>query len=133
VVKNKIAPPFRKAELDIIFGKGVSASASLLEAAVQCNVVEKAGSWYSYGKERIGQGADNARLFLESNPPTASEIEGKVRGILFPRQGAVKAAVDGGSEKGEGKIPDASPASVPRSAQPKADSGNERSGDAERE
>jgi recombination protein RecA len=85
VVKNKIAPPFRKAELDLIFGKGISASASLLEAAVQCSVVEKAGSWYSYGKERIGQGAENARLFLESNPAVGAEIEKQVREILFPK------------------------------------------------
>ena len=61
VVKNKIAPPFRKAEMDLMFGKGISASGSLLDAAVQNGVVEKAGSWFSYGKERIGQGAENAR------------------------------------------------------------------------
>jgi recombination protein RecA len=91
VVKNKIAPPFRKVELDLIFGKGVSASASLLEAAVQNNIVEKAGSWYSYGKERIGQGAENARLFLETNPAMYSEIDVKVRGVLFPdKKGADK-------------------------------------------
>ncbi len=85
VVKNKIAPPFRKAEMDIIFGKGISASGSLLEAALQANLVEKAGSWYSYGKERIGQGAENARLFLESNPAVAAELEKKVRNLLFPK------------------------------------------------
>ncbi|HVP19782.1 MAG TPA: recombinase RecA [Spirochaetia bacterium] len=85
VVKNKIAPPFRKAEMDIIFGKGISAAGSLLEAALQANLVEKAGSWYSYGKERIGQGAENARLFLESNPSVAVELEKKVREILFPK------------------------------------------------
>jgi recombination protein RecA len=90
VVKNKIAPPFRKAELDIMFGKGVSASASLLEAAVQANLVEKSGSWYSYGKERIGQGAENARLFLETNTAVASDIEKKLREILFPRRGSAQ-------------------------------------------
>jgi recombination protein RecA len=84
VVKNKIAPPFRKAEMDIFFGKGISAAGSLLEAAIQQNLVEKSGSWYSYGKERIGQGADNARIFLESNPAIASELDKKVRSILFP-------------------------------------------------
>jgi recombination protein RecA len=88
VVKNKIAPPFRKAEMDIIFGKGISASGSLLEAAIQNSIVEKAGSWYSYGKERIGQGADNARLFLETNTATSAEIEKKVREILFPKKDA---------------------------------------------
>jgi recombination protein RecA len=85
VVKNKIAPPFRKAEMDLMFGKGISASGSLLDAAVQNGVVEKAGSWFSYGKERIGQGAENARTFLEANPPVMAEIEAKVREIIFPK------------------------------------------------
>jgi len=106
VVKNKIAPPFRKAELDLIFGKGISASASLLEAAVQNSIVEKAGSWYSYGKDRIGQGAENARLFLETNPAMYSEIEIKVREILFP-----------GKKSGEKS---AAPAAPPREEAPKA-------------
>jgi recombination protein RecA len=90
VVKNKIAPPFRKAEMDLMFGKGISASGSMLDAAVQNNVVEKAGSWFSYGKERIGQGVENARTFLEANPPVMAEIEAKVRAILFPKPGAVQ-------------------------------------------
>jgi recombination protein RecA len=92
VVKNKIAPPFRKAEMDIIFGKGISAVGSMLEAAIQTNLIEKAGSWYSYGKERIGQGVENARLFLESNPAVYAEIEKRVREILFPKPGAAAAS-----------------------------------------
>src|SRR5208337_4371411 len=88
VVKNKIAPPFRKAEMDIMFGKGISAVGSMLEAALQTNLIEKAGSWYSYGKERIGQGVENARLFLESNPAVYADIEKKVRAIFFPKAGA---------------------------------------------
>ncbi|MGA2977484.1 MAG: recombinase RecA [Spirochaetia bacterium] len=91
VVKNKIAPPFRKAEMDIMFGKGISAVGSLLEAAIQNNLVEKAGSWYSYGKERIGQGVENARLFLESNPAVYAEVDKKLRGMLFPKPGAAAA------------------------------------------
>jgi recombination protein RecA len=87
VVKNKIAPPFRKAEMDIMFGKGISAVGSMLEAAIQTNLIEKAGSWYSYGKERIGQGVENARLFLESNPAVYAEIEKRVREIFFPKPG----------------------------------------------
>ncbi len=87
VVKNKVAPPFRKAEMDIMFGKGISAVGSLLDAALQINLVEKAGSWYSYGKERIGQGVENARLFLESNPAVYAEVEKKVRDTLFPKPG----------------------------------------------
>ncbi len=99
VVKNKIAPPFRKAEMDIMFGKGISAVGSLLEAAIQNNLVEKAGSWYSYGKERIGQGVDNARLFLESNPAVASELEKKVRDILFPKRGTAAVAAEPQAQK----------------------------------
>jgi recombination protein RecA len=104
VVKNKIAPPFRKAEMDIIFGKGISASGSLLEAAIQNSIVEKAGSWYSYGKERIGQGADNARLFLETNAAMATEIEKKVRAILFPKLGST-AAVSAGVPSQPAAVP----------------------------
>jgi len=92
VVKNKVAPPFRKAEMDIMFGKGISAVGSLLEAALQTNFIEKAGSWYSYGKERIGQGVENARLFLESNPAVYAEVEKKVREVLFAKPGAPTAA-----------------------------------------
>lgn len=84
VVKNKVAPPFRKVELEIMFGKGISASGSLLDAALQGNMIQKSGSWYSYGEERIGQGRENAKLFLESNPDIFKEIEEKVRKILFP-------------------------------------------------
>jgi recombination protein RecA len=98
VVKNKIAPPFRKAEMDIMFGKGISAVGSMLEAALQTNLIEKAGSWYSYGKERIGQGVENARLFLESNPAVYADIEKRVREILFPKPGAAAAAPAAGKE-----------------------------------
>jgi recombination protein RecA len=87
VVKNKIAPPFRKAEMDIMFGKGISAIGSMLDAALQINLIEKAGSWYSYGKERIGQGVENARTFLESNPAVYADIEKKVRENFFPKLG----------------------------------------------
>ncbi|MBN2050074.1 MAG: recombinase RecA [Spirochaetales bacterium] len=84
VVKNKVAPPFKKVEMEIMFGTGISASASLLDAAVAANIVEKSGSWYSYGEERIGQGRENAKLFLENNPDVYQEMESKVRAVLFP-------------------------------------------------
>jgi recombination protein RecA len=84
VAKNKVAPPFKKVELEIIFGKGISASASLLDAALKFDILQKSGSWYSYGDERIGQGRENAKLFLESNPDLAAEIDKKVRVLLFP-------------------------------------------------
>ena len=115
VVKNKIAPPFRKAEMDIMFGKGISASGSLLEAAIQNGFIEKAGSWYSYGKERIGQGADNARLFIETNVAMAVEIEKKVREVLFPRTGTAAAAPAPAAVAAEPAAPaPAAPAAPPR-------------------
>ena len=86
VVKNKVASPFRKAELEIIFGKGISSSASLLDAAVQHDIISKSGSWYSYGEERIGQGRENVKSFLENNPETMAEIDQKVRRALFPER-----------------------------------------------
>jgi recombination protein RecA len=84
VVKNKVAPPFRKVELEIIFGKGISAIASLLDAAVKYNIIEKKGAWFSCGEEKIGQGRENAKLYLEGNPDFAGEVEQKLRKIMFP-------------------------------------------------
>lgn len=83
VVKNKIAPPFRKVELEIMFGKGISSSGSLLDAAVKYNIIEKSGSWYSYKNEKIGQGRENAKLFLEKNNDIFKSIENTVKEILF--------------------------------------------------
>jgi recombination protein RecA len=84
VVKNKVAPPFKRVELEIIFGQGISASGSLLDAAVANSIIGKSGSWYSYGEERIGQGRENVKGFLESNPDMYKQIEQSVRGLLFP-------------------------------------------------
>jgi recombination protein RecA len=84
VVKNKVAPPFRKVELEIIFGKGVSALGSVLDAAIKYDIIDKKGAWYSYGEERIGQGRDNVKEYLEQRPELANEIEAKVRKIIFP-------------------------------------------------
>jgi len=84
VVKNKVAPPFRKAEMDIMFGKGISYSGSLLDTAVKFDLIKKSGAWYSYGEERIGQGKENAKTFLESNPEIASSLEAQLRKTLFP-------------------------------------------------
>ncbi len=100
VVKNKVAPPFRKVELEIMFGKGISGSGSLLDAALKFEMIEKSGSWYSYGEERIGQGRENAKLFLENNPDIAGELEAKLRSILFPRK-EIKPAVEDSKEKSE--------------------------------
>lgn len=79
VVKNKMAPPFRLAEFDIIYGKGISSSGCILDMAVEMEIVKKAGSWFSYKDERIGQGRDGARQFLEANPKMLQEIESRVR------------------------------------------------------
>jgi len=78
VVKNKVAPPFKLAEFDIIYGKGISAESSLVSLGVQIGIVEKAGSWFSYQNERIGQGRENARKFLLENPKVAVEIKEKI-------------------------------------------------------
>ena len=79
VVKNKVAPPFRVVEFDIMYGEGISKTGELIDLGVKAEVVEKSGSWYSYGDQRIGQGKENARQFLKDNPDIAAEIEEKVR------------------------------------------------------
>jgi len=82
VVKNKIAPPFRESEFDIIFGEGISRTSSLLDLGVAHKVIEKSGAWYSYGGDRIGQGRENAKRFLHENPAILNEIEKKLRALL---------------------------------------------------
>jgi recombination protein RecA len=79
VVKNKVSPPFKQVEFDIMYGEGISKTGELIDIGVKAGVVEKSGAWYSYGDERIGQGRENAKLFLKQNPATASEIEDKIR------------------------------------------------------
>jgi len=79
VVKNKVAPPFKQVEFDIMYGEGISKTGELLDLGVKAGVVEKSGAWYSYGDERIGQGRENAKSFLKSNPTIAREIEDKIR------------------------------------------------------
>ncbi|MGB2448502.1 MAG: recombinase RecA [Parvibaculales bacterium] len=79
VVKNKVAPPFRVVEFDILYGEGISKMGELIDLGVKANVVEKSGSWYSYGSQRIGQGKENTRKFLIENPDMAAEIEEKIR------------------------------------------------------
>src|SRR5579862_1485595 len=86
VVKNKVAPPFREAEFEIMYGTGISKEGELIELGVLHNLVEKSGSWYSYKGERIGQGKDNARVFLQQHPEIAKDIEGQVRAKLIPEK-----------------------------------------------
>jgi recombination protein RecA len=79
VVKNKVAPPFKQVEFDIMYGEGISKRGELLDLGVKAGVVEKSGAWYSYGDERIGQGRENAKTYLKENPQTATQIEDKIR------------------------------------------------------
>ena len=79
VVKNKIAPPFKEAEFDIMFGKGISREGDILDLAANCGVVIKSGSWYAYNNEKIGQGRENVKVFLKEHPEICEEIEKKVR------------------------------------------------------
>ena len=123
VVKNKVAPPFRKVELDIYFGKGVSAAASLLDSAVKHGLIEKRGAWYSAGEDKIGQGKENAVQFLETNKEYAANIEKKLRAELFPGQ-ALKmkdGAAKSDAGKADVKSDAAKPAAQKADARPAAD------------
>jgi recombination protein RecA len=84
VVKNKVAPPFRKAEFEILYGHGISREGEIIDLGVTEGIVEKSGSWYSYGSDRIGQGKENAREYLIDHPDMAAEIEQKIRARLLP-------------------------------------------------
>jgi recombination protein RecA len=83
VVKNKMAPPFRQAEFEILYGEGISREGEIIEMGVAQSIVEKSGAWYSYKGERIGQGKDNVRLFLKQHPEMAQEIETRIREKLL--------------------------------------------------
>ena len=83
VVKNKVSPPFKIAEFDILYGRGISREGELIDMGVKHNIVDKSGAWYSYGSDRIGQGRDNVREFLVNNPDMAAEIEGKIRDLIL--------------------------------------------------
>jgi len=84
VVKNKVAPPFRKAEFEILYGHGISREGEIIDLGVQENIVEKSGSWYSYNGDRVGQGKENARDYLIEHPEIATEIEKQIRARLLP-------------------------------------------------
>lgn len=81
VVKNKVAPPFKNAEVDIIYGQGISRTGEIVDLAVNANIINKAGAWFSYNGNKIGQGRENAKEFLKNNPEIAKEIEDKIRAI----------------------------------------------------
>ncbi|MCX8004940.1 MAG: recombinase RecA, partial [Burkholderiaceae bacterium] len=82
VVKNKVAPPFKTADFDILYGEGISREGEIVDLGVQHKVIEKSGAWYAYNGEKIGQGRENAREFLKENPDLAREIENKIRAVV---------------------------------------------------
>ncbi|TMA52967.1 MAG: hypothetical protein E6J76_05880, partial [Deltaproteobacteria bacterium] len=98
VVKNKVAPPFREAEFDILYGSGISKEGELIDIASEQGIIEKAGAWYAFGGERIGQGRENARDFLREHPDVAVTIEGKVREKFGLRADAPEASNGSGAE-----------------------------------
>ena len=95
VVKNKVAPPFRVVEFDIMYGEGISKTGELIDLGVKAGIVDKSGSWFSYGDQRIGQGKENAKQFLKDNPKIANEIEKKIR----DNAGVISAALKDGSSE----------------------------------
>jgi recombination protein RecA len=95
VVKNKVAPPFREAEFEILYGQGISRNGEVIDIGVAQGFVEKSGSWFSYNGERIGQGKENARTFLDQHPEIAREIEGRIREKLLPAKGEKGEAMKG--------------------------------------
>ena len=86
VVKNKVAPPFKQVEFQILYGEGISREGEIIDLGVKHGFVEKSGAWYSYNGDRIGQGKDNVRKFLKENPEMAADIEGRIRAEVFPDQ-----------------------------------------------
>ena len=85
VVKNKVAPPFKQVEFDLLYGEGISHEGEIIDLGVREGIVDKAGAWYSYNGDRIGQGKDNVRNFLKENPEIAADIEGQIRSKLLPQ------------------------------------------------
>ncbi len=95
VVKNKVAPPFKQAEFDIMYGQGISREGGLIDIGLSLNIVNKSGAWLSYGEERLGQGRENAKEFLKEHPETAQEIESKIRAMIQTNHlPAAKSAID---------------------------------------
>ena len=98
VVKNKVAPPFREVEFDIMYGEGISKLGEIIDLGVKANVVEKSGSWFSYDSQRIGQGRENVREFLKKNPDIAKKIEAEVRKNAAPLADVMLVAPDAEDE-----------------------------------
>jgi recombination protein RecA len=99
VVKNKVAPPFKQAEFEILYGEGISREGEIITLGVQQGIVDKSGAWYSYNGDRIGQGKDNVRNFLKENPDIAADIEAQVRAQLLPTAEDVEVAEEAALEE----------------------------------
>jgi recombination protein RecA len=95
VVKNKVAPPFRQVEFDILYGQGISREGELIDLGVSQGIVDKSGAWYSYGGDRIGQGRDNVREFIRAHPELGQEIESKIREKVLGRAPSKEAKPEG--------------------------------------
>ena len=87
-----MSPPFKMAEFEILYGYGISREGEIIDLGVQHGLIDKAGSWYSYGEDRIGQGKENVREYLKNNPEIAAEIEAKIRALLLPTKADIEAA-----------------------------------------
>ena len=99
VAKNKVAPPFREAEFDLIFGEGISTEGNILDVAVDCGIIQKSGSWFSYNDERLGQGRNSVKEYLKTNPQFSADIEGKIREALgMPSQSSAASIPDEGEQ-----------------------------------
>ncbi|MBE0509920.1 MAG: recombinase RecA [Chromatiales bacterium] len=101
VVKNKVAPPFKQAEFDILYGEGISREGEIIDMGVKLNMIDKSGAWYSYNGERIGQGKDNVRAFLKEHAAMGAEIEGRIRAELLAKPGSAPATQDEPEEEVE--------------------------------
>ena len=104
VVKNKVSPPFKMAEFEILYGYGISREGEIIDLGVQHGIVDKAGSWYSYGDDRIGQGKEKVREFLKENPQIAEEIEARIRAELLPDKTAVEPPAGADEEEASAKV-----------------------------
>jgi recombination protein RecA len=98
VVKNKVAPPFKQAEFDVMFDEGISHAGLVVDLATEANIIQKSGAWYSYGDQRIGQGRENAKLFLRDNPTLMTDVEARVKEFLGVRAPTAVVADDGDGE-----------------------------------
>ena len=98
VVKNKVSPPFKMAEFEILYGEGISREGEIIDHGVAQGIIDKAGSWYSYGKDRIGQGKENVREYLKTNPDVAAEIEAQIRARLLPDLKAADTSAESGED-----------------------------------